>query len=367
MQKLFKIVKDSAPSLRKRSEEVTEINQEVIDLVNNMTEYLKLSQDDDFREKHQLREGVGLAAPQIGHNIKALVVYYHVRVHALYEAQAVADRTGSERGVEREAAGLQLAYADAVLRAGKAGGEQVLFGIVAALDDSAYKAALAVLYGKLHAFRKAPFRAGLYHYAVHDYVYAVLKGLGEADLILAESLDLPVDAYANEALALYALQDLFVHALLLAHHRGQQRDPGALALIHDEACDLVHALAADGPPADRAVRHAYARVQKAQIVVDFRDGSDRGARVLGGGLLVYGNGRGKAIDGVHVGLVDLAEELPCVGREALHVAALAFGVDGIESQGALARARKPGDDHHLVPWYRKVYILEVMGARALDD
>ena len=53
MQKLFKIVKDSAPSLRKRSEEVTEINQEVIDLVNNMTEYLKLSQDDNFREKHE--------------------------------------------------------------------------------------------------------------------------------------------------------------------------------------------------------------------------------------------------------------------------------------------------------------------------
>lgn len=76
MQKLFKIVKDSAPSLRKRSEEVTEISQEVIDLVNNMTEYLKLSQDDDFREKHKLREGVGLAAPQIGRNIKALVVYY---------------------------------------------------------------------------------------------------------------------------------------------------------------------------------------------------------------------------------------------------------------------------------------------------
>lgn len=76
MQKLFKIVKDSAPSLRKRSAEVTEINQEVIDLVNQMHDYLLLTQDDDFREKHKLREGVGLAAPQIGHNIKALVVYY---------------------------------------------------------------------------------------------------------------------------------------------------------------------------------------------------------------------------------------------------------------------------------------------------
>lgn len=76
MQKLFKIVKDSNKSLRERSKEVEEITPEIISLVNDMAEYLKLSQDDNYREKHQLREGVGLAAPQIGKNIRALVVYY---------------------------------------------------------------------------------------------------------------------------------------------------------------------------------------------------------------------------------------------------------------------------------------------------
>ena len=76
MQKLFKIVKDSNKSLRERCKEVEEITPEIISLVNDMAEYLKLSQDDNYREKHQLREGVGLAAPQIGKNIRTLVVYY---------------------------------------------------------------------------------------------------------------------------------------------------------------------------------------------------------------------------------------------------------------------------------------------------
>ena len=76
MQKLFKIVKDSSISLRGKCQEVAEITPEIISLVNDMAEYLKLSQDDSYREKHNLREGVGLAAPQIGRNIRALVVYY---------------------------------------------------------------------------------------------------------------------------------------------------------------------------------------------------------------------------------------------------------------------------------------------------
>ena len=76
MAKLFKIVKDNVKSLREKSKEVEQITPELIDLVNEMAEYLKLTQDESYRDKHHLREGVGLAAPQIGKNIRALVVYY---------------------------------------------------------------------------------------------------------------------------------------------------------------------------------------------------------------------------------------------------------------------------------------------------
>lgn len=76
MPKYFKIVKDSNPSLRQKCEEVKEITPEIIDFVNQMHDYLVASQDEVISQKHNLREGVGLAAPQVGRNIKALVVYF---------------------------------------------------------------------------------------------------------------------------------------------------------------------------------------------------------------------------------------------------------------------------------------------------
>lgn len=76
MSKYFKIVKDSNPSLRQKCEEVKEITPELIDFVNEMHNYLVASQDEVISQKYNLREGVGLAAPQVGRNIKALVVYF---------------------------------------------------------------------------------------------------------------------------------------------------------------------------------------------------------------------------------------------------------------------------------------------------
>ena len=71
MKKFFKIVKDSSPSLRQKSEEVKEITPEIIDFVNQMHDYLVASQDEEISKKYNLREGVGLAAPQTGRNIRA--------------------------------------------------------------------------------------------------------------------------------------------------------------------------------------------------------------------------------------------------------------------------------------------------------
>ena len=76
MSKYFKIVKDSNPTLRQKSVEVAEITPEIISFVNQMHDYLVASQDSTISEKYNLREGVGLAAPQVGRNIKALVVYF---------------------------------------------------------------------------------------------------------------------------------------------------------------------------------------------------------------------------------------------------------------------------------------------------
>ena len=77
MKLKFKIVKDTEASLRQKCEWVpTPIEDKYIDFVNDMHDYLALSQDEEIAQKYHLREGIGLAAPQVGHNIRALVVYY---------------------------------------------------------------------------------------------------------------------------------------------------------------------------------------------------------------------------------------------------------------------------------------------------
>ena len=67
--KLFKIVKDNQKSLRIRSTDVSfPLDENTKETLFNMLEYLKLSQDDEFASKNNIRSGVGLAAPQIGIN-----------------------------------------------------------------------------------------------------------------------------------------------------------------------------------------------------------------------------------------------------------------------------------------------------------
>ena len=76
---MFKIVKDTSLSLRSKSKPVNlPIDKKDRDLLLRMFEYLKKTQDPVFREKHpKIREGVGLAAPQVGVNKRMTVLYYH--------------------------------------------------------------------------------------------------------------------------------------------------------------------------------------------------------------------------------------------------------------------------------------------------
>jgi peptide deformylase len=75
---MLKIVKDTDPKLRLRCKEVPlPLSEENQALIDEMLKELKLSQDEEYRKKHpSVREGVGLAAPQVGHSIRMLVISY---------------------------------------------------------------------------------------------------------------------------------------------------------------------------------------------------------------------------------------------------------------------------------------------------
>ena len=103
--------------------------------------------------------------------------------------------------------------------------------------------------------------------------------------------------------------------------------------------------------------------QEAQVVVDLGHGADSRARVVAGGFLLDGNGGRQALNQVHIGLVHALQKLPCIGREAFHIAALPFGIQRVKGQAGFARARQASDHHQLVARDVDVDIFQVMGAR----
>ncbi len=74
---MLKIYEDSNKVLREVCSEVTlPLNEDDEKLLLEMLDYLKKSQDDDYCQKHKIRSGVGLAAPQVGVSKKMFAVYY---------------------------------------------------------------------------------------------------------------------------------------------------------------------------------------------------------------------------------------------------------------------------------------------------
>ena len=108
--------------------------------------------------------------------------------------------------------------------------------------------------------------------------------------------------------------------------------------------DGLHGVRAHLAAAQRAERVADARPEQPQVVVDLGRRADGRARRLGRVLLLDRDGGREPVDRVDVGLLHALEELARVRRQRLDVAALSFGVDGVERQRGLTRSRRPGDD-----------------------
>ena len=67
-----------------------------------------------------------------------------------------------------------------------------------------------------------------------------------------------------------------------------------------------------------------------------------------------------------VRLLHHLQELARIGGERLDIAALAFGIDGVEGEAGFARAGQAGDDHQRVAWQIDIDALEIMLPRATN-
>ena len=159
---------------------------------------------------------------------------------------------------------------------------------------------------------------------------------------------------AHEALRAQLLEEVGLLALAPDHERREDHDARVLGQREHVVDHLRHALRGERDAVLGAVRLADAGEEQAQVVVDLGDRADRGARVVAGRFLLDGDGRRKPLDQVHVGLFHELQELPRVGREGLDVAPLALGVERVEGERGLARARQARD--HDEPVARQVEV-----------
>ena len=206
---------------------------------------------------------------------------------------------------------------------------------------------------------------GAHHDAVDHHVDVVGELLVERRH-LGDLVELAVDLDALVARLEELGELLAVLALAAAHDRRQQIEPRAFRQRQDAVDHLRDGLALDRQPGGGRVGHADARPQQPHVVVDLGDGADGRARVLRGGLLLDRDRRREAVDLVDVRLLHHLEELAGIGRQALDIAALALGIDGVEGERGLARAGQAGEHHQLVARDRDVDVLEVVLARAAD-
>ena len=142
--------------------------------------------------------------------------------------------------------------------------------------------------------------------------------------------------------------------------------PAAAARARGLGVDAFGVVAPHGLAAVPAVQRGRAREQQLQVIVELGHRADGGARGAHRIRLVDGDGRRNAVDAVHRGLVHAIEELARVRREGLDVAPLALGVQRVEHQRGLARARHARDHHEFLQRNLEVEVLEIVLTRAAN-
>ena len=116
--------------------------------------------------------------------------------------------------------------------------------------------------------------------------------------------------------------------------------------------------------ADGADGLAYAGKEQAQVFIYLCACAHSASRIACGHLLLDGNGRWNALDIVTLGLVHPAQELTCVGTQALHVASLSLGIKRVKGQRTLSAAAQSRYHNEFAARNLQTDILQVVDSRA---
>ena len=288
-------------------------------------------------------------------------------VEELDHAEPVALGAGAQRVVERKQARLEFAQRVIADRAGEPVGQQLF---LAAVHVEHHRPAVGQAQGGLEGLGQALLDRRADLDAVDDHVDRVLLVLAQRQGVLVQ-VDHPrctvaafgAHAHPHEPLRAKVLEQ-FDMLSLAAGHQGREDHHAGVRRLRERGVDhlgdrlgLEHMRRMLG-----TVGRAGPREQQAQVVVDLGDRAHGRARVVAGRLLLDRDRRRQAFDHVDVGLLHQLQELPRVGRQRLDIAALPFGIQGIEGERRFSRPRQPGDHHQAIARQVQRDVLEIVRA-----
>ncbi len=135
----------------------------------------------------------------------------------------------------------------------------------------------------------------------------------------------------------------------------------------DSPCDRGRRRRHDRTPAVPANDLAGAGIDESEGIVNLGDRADRAPSRLPSVPLAQGDRRRDAFDAIGVGFIELRQKLSGVGRKRLDIAALAFGVQRVDRQRALARAADTRDGDQAGDGQVEVDGLQVVRTEAADE
>ena len=199
----------------------------------------------------------------------------------------------------------------------------------------------------LNGIRKTAAHLIINDKAVDYNLNGVLDVLFQLDFFF-KVIEVAIYPYAGKPAAGRCFKLFYVGTFSAPHHRREHLKTSSLRQFENSIHHLVDSLLFNHPTAYRTVWHADARIEQTQVVINLGYGANGGTRVARSSLLVDGDSRRKSFDGIHIGLVHLAQKLTCIAGKTLYIAALSIGVNRIERKAGFAAARKTSHYNQLV-------------------
>ena len=240
------------------------------------------------------------------------ILHHTIRIEELLYAEPVAARAGAARVIEREQSWFKLGQAVSTHVAGEAVGERDLVRIgVIHLNDTCD--AIGQSQRGLEGFRQSQMQVFLDPEPIDYGVDVVFPAQIEPGR-LVQLVYLAVDPRADKALRLEVGHQLDVLALAFGDNRRDEHKLRAFGQFEDVIDHLADGLGFQCSAVVGALGRAGARIQQAQVVVNFGYRADGRPWVVRGRLLLDRYRRGQTIDVIDVRLFHHRQELACVCR-----------------------------------------------------